>query len=97
MINGYEFVTNTSLSLAEKYITWILFNYYAATSNVCSEKKYTKHSSNSLLRLVYFFFSERTLLSTYVENENINLTSWFKMGRNHIRCGIPTLVAFLTM
>ena len=33
MINGYEFVTNTSLSLAEKYITWILFNYYAATSN----------------------------------------------------------------
>ena len=37
-INGYEFVTDTSLSLAEKYITWILFNYYTATSNVCSKK-----------------------------------------------------------
>ena len=32
-INGYEFVTDTSLSLAEKYITWILFNYYTATSS----------------------------------------------------------------
>ena len=34
-INGYEFVTDTSLSLTEKYITltWILFNYYTAKSS----------------------------------------------------------------
>ena len=47
-INGYEFITDTSLSLAEKYITWILFNYYAATSNVCSEKKYVMYFSAKL-------------------------------------------------
>ena len=32
--------------------------------NVCYKNKYTKHSSNTLLHLVYYF-TERTLLSSF--------------------------------
>ena len=37
------------------------FNFEIWIDNVCSENKYTKRSSNTLLRLVYLF-SEWTLI-----------------------------------
>ena len=40
-------------------------DYRISNSNVRSENKYTKRSSNTLLRLVYLF-SERTLRTTKI-------------------------------
>ena len=50
------------IKLSKNMFVVCVFDLGFRHCNVCSQKKYTKRSSNTLLHLVYFF-SEQTLLS----------------------------------